>query len=137
MNTTAVSLIGFACWLVLLSFAVAFFRVYVTATTAKAINSYPPDGSDLPGFGHRLTRARDNCFETLPVFVAIVVAADLLGQMQALHTLAPWVLASRIAQSMTHMISASPPAIVVRALLLTVQLGIYVYWITALLAGLG
>ncbi len=136
MNTTAVSLIGFACWLVLLSFAVAFFRVYVTATTAKAINSYSPDGSDLPGFGHRLTRARDNCFETLPVFVAIVVAADLLSQMQALHTLAPWVLASRIAQSVTHMISTRPPAIVVRALLLTVQLGIYVYWIIALLAGL-
>lgn len=134
MNTTAISLTGFACWLVLLTFAVAFFRVYVTATTAKAINSYSPDGSDLPGFGHRLTRARDNCFETLPVFVAIVVASELLGQMQALHTLAPWVLVSRIAQSTTHMVSTSPPAIVVRALLLTVQLGIYVYWITALLA---
>ncbi|WP_311028699.1 MAPEG family protein [Mesorhizobium koreense] len=137
MNTTAASLIGFAGWLVLLTFAVAFFRVYITATTAKAINSYSPDGSDLQGFGRRLTRARDNCFETLPVFVAIVVAAELLGQMQALHILAPWVLVSRIAQSMTHMISTSPPAIVVRALLLTVQLGIYVYWIIALLAGRG
>ena len=38
MHTTAVSLIGFACWLVLLTFAVAFFRVSVTARTAKVIN---------------------------------------------------------------------------------------------------
>ncbi len=137
MNATAASLTGFACWFLLLTFAVAFFRVYVTATTGKAINSYSPDGSDLHGFGHRLTRARDNCFETFPLFVAIIAVAELLGKVQILDSLAPWVLASRIGQSLTHMISTKPPAIVVRALLLTVQLGVYVYWIAILLAGHG
>lgn len=137
MNPTAASLIGFAGWLVLLTFFVAFFRVYVTATTAKAIDSYAPDGSDLPGFGRRLTRARDNCFETLPVFAALVVAAELLGHGQQLHVLAPWVLASRVAQSITHMISTAPAAIVVRALLLTVQLSIYAYWVVVLVQQAG
>lgn len=88
MNATAFSLIGFAGWLVLLTFAVALFRVQVTISTSKAINSYAPDGSDLPGLGHRLTRARDNCFETLPVFVAIALAAEFLGKTDELDALA-------------------------------------------------
>jgi hypothetical protein len=46
LYTTAVSLIGFAAWLVLLTFAVAFFRIYVTATARKALNAYRPDGSE-------------------------------------------------------------------------------------------
>ncbi len=90
----------------------------------------------LSGLGQRLTRARDNCFETLPAFVAIALAAELLGQINLLQPLAPWVLASLIAQSVTHVISTAFLAIVIRASFLSVQLAIYVYW-TALLVTAG
>lgn len=133
MNHTLLSLLGFTSWFLVLTFALAFWRVRVSVSTGKAINTYSPDGADLPGFGHRLTRARDNCFETLPVFVAIVVTASAFGKLDMLDGLAPWVLLSRIAQSLIHMVSTSSPAIVARATMLTVQLVIYSYWVVGLL----
>jgi uncharacterized MAPEG superfamily protein len=133
MNPTLLSLLGFTAWFLVLTFALAFWRVRVSVSTGKAINSYSADGADLPGFGHRLTRARDNCFETLPVFVAIALAANALGKLDMLNELAPWILLSRIIQSLIHMVSTSSPAIVARATMLTVQLVIYSYWVVGLL----
>lgn len=133
MNPTLLSLLGFTAWFLVLTYALAFWRVRVSVSIGKPINSYSPDGADLPGFGHRLTRARDNCFETLPVFVAIVVAASALGKLDVLNGLAPWILLSRITQSLIHMISTSSPAIVARGAMLTVQLVIYSYWVVGLL----
>lgn len=133
MNQSLLSLLGFTAWFLVLTFALALWRVRVSVSTGKAINTYSPDGADLPGFGRRLTRARDNCFETLPVFVAIVVAASALGKLDVLNGLAPWILLSRITQSLIHMISTSSPAIVARGTMLTVQLVIYSYWVVGLL----
>jgi uncharacterized MAPEG superfamily protein len=133
MGPTATALVGFTAWFVLLTFALALFRVYYGATTGKALNSFEPDGSDTPGLGRRLTRARDNCFETLPAFAAIVLGASLAGKVPVLDGLAMWVLYARIAQSVTHIVSVSVPAVLVRATMLVVQLVIYTYWILQLL----
>jgi len=133
MGPTATALVGFATWLVLLTFALAFYRVFVGTSTGKAVNSFLPDGSDMPGFGRRLTRARDNCFETLPVFAAIVIGAQLSTRLHVTDGLAPWVLYSRIVQSVTHIVSTSVPAVLLRATMLTVQLVIYVWWAIQLL----
>jgi len=96
---------------------------------------YPnaPDGSDTPGIGRRLTRARDNCFETLPVFAAIAVAAHISSRVDVTDGLAMWVLYARIGQSLTHIISTSPPAVLIRATLFTVQAVIYLAWSIRLL----
>jgi len=133
MGPTATALVGFATWLVLLTFALAFFRAYVGATSGKALNTFMPDGSDTPGLGRRLTRARDNCFETLPVFAAIALGAQLSGRLNVTDGLAPWVLYSRIAQSVIHIISTSVPAVLLRATMLTAQLVIYCWWAIQLL----
>ena len=133
MAPTATALVGFATWLVLLTFVLAFYRGYVGASTGKPLNSFLPDGSDMPGFGRRLTRARDNCFETLPVFAAIALGAQLAGRLDVTNGLAAWVLYSRIVQSVTHVISTSVPAVLLRATMLTVQLGIYLWWAIRLL----
>jgi uncharacterized MAPEG superfamily protein len=109
------------------------YRGYVGASTGKPLNSFLPDGSDMPGFGRRLTRARDNCFETLPVFAAIALGAQLSGRLEVTNGLAPWVLYSRIAQSVTHIISTSVPAVLLRATMLVVQLAIYLWWAIRLL----
>lgn len=133
MGPTATALVGFTAWFVLLTFALALFRVYYSATTGKALNSFEPDGTDTPGLGRRLTRARDNCFETLPAFAAIVLGASLAGKVLLLDGLAMWVLYARIVQSVTHIASVSVPAVLVRATMLVVQLLIYTYWILQLL----
>lgn len=133
MNPTLLCLLGFTAWFLVLTFALAFWRVRVSVSIGKPINTYAPDGADLPGFGHRLTRARDNCFETLPVFVAIVLTASVLGKLDMLDGLAAWVLLSRIIQSLIHIISTASPAVVARATMLTVQLVIYSYWVVGLL----
>jgi uncharacterized MAPEG superfamily protein len=133
MGPTASALVGFATWLVLLTVVLALYRGYVGASTGKPLNSFLPDGSDMPGFGRRLTRARDNCFETLPVFAAIALGAQLSGRLEVTNGLAPWVLYSRIAQSVTHIASTSVPAVLLRATMLVVQLAIYLTWAIRLL----
>ena len=66
------------------------------ASRKKAANTFTTDGSDLPGFGQRLTRARDNCFETLPAFAAIAFVASTAGRLEVTDPLALWVLTCRI-----------------------------------------
>jgi uncharacterized MAPEG superfamily protein len=129
--TTA--LIGFAGWYVLLTLVVASYRVYYAFGIGKELNSFAVDGRDLDPLGHRLTRARDNCYETLPIFAALFAAAHAMGSLAVLNGLAMWVLYARIGQSITHVASTSSPAVLVRAGLFTVQVLIYLYWTIALL----
>lgn len=128
MGETATALAGFAGWFTLLTFVVAFYRVGISVTTGKALNSFAPDGSDTPGLGRRLTRARDNCFETLPAFAALALGAQIAGRLDVTDGLAMWVLLARIGQSMTHIISTAVPAVLIRATFFTVQLVIYLVW---------
>ncbi len=128
MLPTATALAGFAIWFVLLTFALAFFRVYYSVSTGKPLNSFAPDGSDTPGLGRRLTRARDNCFETLPAFAAIALAAFISGRLAVTDGLAMVVFYAGIAQSVTHIISISVPAVLLRATMLTIQIAIYLWW---------
>ncbi|MGH7804953.1 MAG: MAPEG family protein [Candidatus Binatia bacterium] len=128
MGSTAIALTGFALWLVMLTYVLAAYRLYHSATTGKAPNTYEPDGSDTPGFGRRLTRARDNCFESLPVFAAIAIAAFMSGRLEVTDPLAPYVLSARFIQSVTHVVSIAVPFVVLRATAFVVQLVIYTYW---------
>jgi uncharacterized MAPEG superfamily protein len=133
MAPTAFALTGFIVWFILLTFALALFRVYYTQTTGKALNSFQPDGSDTPGLGRRLTRARDNCYETLPAFVGLALVAQVMGRLDVIDGLAPYVLYARIVQSVTHIASVSVPAVLLRATMLVVQLVIYLYWAARLM----
>jgi uncharacterized MAPEG superfamily protein len=99
----------------------------------KAANSFTPSGSDLAPFGQRLTRARDNCFETLPLFAALALGAQLSGRLDVTDPLALWVLTLRLGQSLTHIASTSVPAVQLRATLFFGQMGIYAWWAIQLL----
>jgi uncharacterized MAPEG superfamily protein len=135
MTTTLTALLGFAAWYVALSLLLAFYRVGLVFGGRKAANTFAVDGRDLPGFGQRATRARDNCYETLPLFVALVLVAWASGRTAVTDPLAPWVLYARIGQSVTHLASVSVPAVLLRANLFFVQVLIYAYWSVRLLAG--
>ncbi|MEO8602128.1 MAG: MAPEG family protein [bacterium] len=134
MGATAIALVGFAGWFVLLSIAMALYRL--TAIQAgKPVNSFAADGSDLAPLGRRLTRARDNCYESLPAFVALALGAYIGGRLDVVDGLAMWVLYARIGQSLVHVASTSPTAVQVRAALFFAQVAIYLYWAVRLLVG--
>lgn len=134
MGPTLTALAGFAAWYVVLTIVMGTFRVSRMVAGAKAANSFAVNGSDLPGFGERVTRARDNCYETLPIFGALALAAYASNQLAVTDPLAMWVLWARVGQSVMHLISTSVPAVLIRANLFFVQVLIYLYWSYRLLA---
>jgi uncharacterized MAPEG superfamily protein len=133
MGTTLTALLGFAAWYVLLSLILGLFRVGLVFGGQKAANSFAVNGADLPGFGQRLTRARDNCYETLPVFAALALVATASGRTAVTDPLAMWVLYARLGQSLTHVASTSVPAVLLRANLFFAQVLIYGWWVIRLL----
>lgn len=133
MNHTLASLLGFAAWYVLLTLGLGTVRVGLVFAGKKAANTFAVSGSDLGAFGQRMTRARDNCYETLPLFAALALVATITGKTAVTDPLAAWVLIARIAQSLTHLVSTSVPAVVARAALFFVQVFIYASWCVALL----
>lgn len=134
MGSTAEALVGFAGWFALLSIALAVYRVALVLGGRKEANTFAPDGKDLEPLGHRLTRARDNCFETLPLFAALALGASIGGRLDVTDPLAMWVLVARIAQSSVHIASTSVPAVLLRANLFFVQMLIYAWWSIRLLS---
>ena len=133
MGRTATALVGFAGWLALLSIVLGLYRVWLVMGGKKVANTFATDGRDLDPLGQRLTRARDNCFETLPLFAALALGASLSGRLDVTDPLAMWVLCARIAQSVTHIISTSVPAVQLRAMLFFAQILIYLWWTIRLL----
>ncbi len=133
MSVTTTALLGFAGWFVLLSIVLGLYRVGLVASRKKVANTFTTDGSDIPGFGQRLTRARDNCFETLPAFAAIAFVASTAGRLDVTDPLAMWVLTCRIGQSLVHIASTSVPAVLLRATFFFVQVLIYAWWVLRLL----
>jgi uncharacterized MAPEG superfamily protein len=133
MGKTATALVGFAGWFALLSVALGLYRLTFMRGGRKAINSFATDGQDLDPLGHRLTRARNNCYETLPVFVAIALGASIAGRLDVTDPLAMWVLYARIGQTLTHIVSTSAAAVQLRAAFFFAQVAIYIWWAIRLL----
>ena len=103
MSPSALALIGYAAWTVLLTAAIVFYRTGVVLVRKRAANDFRPSGEDVSPFSNRLCRAHAN-----------------------------WVLVARVAQSIVHLISTSEAAVSLRATLLLVQLGVEAYWVVQL-----
>jgi len=134
MSPSVTALVGFAAWQLLLTLALGFFRTGLVFGGHKAANDFATDGSDVSPFGRRLTRARDNCYENLPMFAALVVGANLAGRASVTDPLAMWFLGARIGQSVTHLASTSVPAVQFRFGFYLAQMAIMVCWAYRLLA---
>lgn len=134
MSPSVTALVGFAAWQLLLTVALGVFRTGLVLRGRKAANDFAADGSDVSPFGRRLTRARDNCYENLPMFAALVVGASLAGRASVTDSLATWFLGARIGQSVTHLVSTSVPAVQLRFAFYLAQMGILACWAFRLLA---
>jgi len=122
MNPAYTALAGFAGWTLLLTLVMATNRMANLFAGAKIpINKFSPTGEDLPGFGHRITRAHMNCVENLPVFAALVAVAGLSGQLGVMESTVMYVLYARLGQSVAHLISTSPAMVWIRATFFFVQ----------------
>jgi uncharacterized MAPEG superfamily protein len=132
MSASALALIGYAAWTLLLVITIITIRSWITLVKKRESFCFKPDGSDVSKASERMCRAHANCVENLPIFGAIILVAIATGNADITDPLARWVLAARIAQSVTHLISISNFAITVRVTLFSVQLAIEVWWVVQL-----
>lgn len=133
MSPTQTAIVGLISWYVAVLLLLALFRVYTSAVSKKPANAFAPDGSDVPGFGQRLTRAHANCYENIPLFVALLLFAEVSGNTAITDPTAMWLFYARIAQSLVHIASVSVTAVLVRFLFFVVQVGLMICWLTQIL----
>ena len=134
MNATAAALLGFIGWTLVLIVAVELARVYLVLATGRKVTQFNPDGADISPFMHRLARAHANCVENFPIFGGLLLLALLTNQAHITNPLAPYFLAARLAQSLTHLVSTRALAINIRFAFFAAQLGIGVYWVKSFMA---
>ena len=132
MSDTASAVLGLVAWTVVMTFVLVTVRL-LAGTKGKALNSFDPTGSDLEGFGKRVTRAHANCQENLAVLCGPLVSALATGHADITNGLACYVVYARIAQSVVHMASGSVPAVLVRATAFGAQMVITLLWCWQLL----
>lgn len=133
MNNTAVALLGYIAWMIILLVALAGNRAVAMLSTKRAINSFAPDGKDVSPLSARLARAHANCYECFPVVGGLLLLALATGSTEITSSMALIVLGARVVQSSIHVISTSKPAVHLRFAMLLVQLGIAGCWISQLL----
>jgi len=121
------SLLGFAVWTVLLIASVASTRAVLVVSGYERANAFKPSSATPDaGYLQRAGRAHANCVENLPVFATLVVVGHLAGEASpSFGTLAAVVLGARLAQGVTHLLSISEVAVLVRFTFFVVQLVCY------------
>lgn len=132
MTPSAAALLGFAAWTIALVLALGVVRTSLVFAGKKTATGFSPSGEDLDGFARRLTRAHANCYENLPAAAAVLLYAIATGQTGVTDPLAYAFLAARLAQSTTHLISASRTFVLIRFAFYLVQSLILIIWLLAL-----
>ena len=133
MSPSALALAVYAGWTLVLLGAIAVLRGSLTLTGQRAANSFGVDGADVSPFANRLCRAHANCYESLPIFASLVLVALATGNSHVTDPLALWVVAARVGQSTTHLVSISSRAVQVRFGFFLVQLLAEAWWFVQLL----
>ena len=137
MTPSALSLVLYAAWTLLLLTAIAALRIGVTLASRRPASGFAVSGEDVSHFSGRLCRAHANCYENLPAFAAIVLVAMVTGQAQITDASALFVVTARIGQSVIHLISTRNVAVNLRFVFFALQVGIQISWTASLLrAGL-
>jgi uncharacterized MAPEG superfamily protein len=133
MSASLQAVLLYAGWTFALLCAIAALRLGYTLTGRRAANAFAVSGDDVSPFSGRLCRAHANCYENLPIFASIVLAAAIAGRNDITDPLALWVVVARIAQSTVHLSSTGVPAVTLRFACLLPQLAIQAWWLVRLL----
>lgn len=133
MSASILALTGYLLWMMVLLVFLESYRTVLVLKEKRAANSFNPDGSDMSAFGHRLTRAFGNTLESFAFIGGTLLLALATGSSVITDGLAYIVLAARIAQSVTHLMSGSAVAVQIRFVFFLVQQVIVIYWLYMLL----
>lgn len=120
----------YAGWIMILASIYVLPRVPQALLGMKRIDSWErgKESTD-PMFLQRAKAAHLNCLENFPLFVGIVAAAGLMGEVAAINGLAAFVLYARIAQSLVHISGTSFIQVLLRATFFLAQLGLMFYMV--------
>ena len=129
MNYTIFALLGYITWILILLVWLATYRTLLVAKKEQSVNGFKPDGSDSPAFGERITRAQSNCVESFAFIGGLMLLALATDSAVITNGLALLLLAARLGQSTTHLLSTSVLAVQIRFAFFLVQIGICLYWL--------
>ncbi len=132
MTPTALALLGFALWTILMVVLLGFTRTGLVFAGKKKANEFRATGEDLGSFGYRVTRVHANCYENLPVAASVLLYAIATTQTAITDDLALIFVSLRLAQSVVHLLSTAPVMVTIRFALFIAQNAILVYWILGL-----
>ena len=136
ISATALTLTAFIAWALLLLVLMAIMRSQLVLRGKVPANGFTPDNAGLSPFMQRLARAHANCVESLPVFGGLLLLAIVTEKTAITDPLAYMFLASRLIQSLVHLVSTSPTAVMVRFAAFAAQIGIGLYWAFQLLSSM-
>jgi uncharacterized MAPEG superfamily protein len=129
MNDTIIGLLGYITWILVLLVWLAVYRTLLVAKKQQAVNDFKADGSNSPAFGERLARAQGNCVESFAFIGGLMLLALATDSAAITNDLAMLLLAARLGQSITHLISTSVLAVQIRFAFFLAQVGICFYWV--------
>lgn len=132
MSITATVILGYGLWAAILVVALTSARAYLILFKSRPANSFLPDGSDVQPSLQRLTRIYANTGESFPLLLPLLVAVAT-NQTQVTDATAGLFLTARLAQSITHLISAGDKAIRIRYAFFVVQFALSIYWSVTML----
>lgn len=135
MSTSLIALLGFAAWtLALIVVTIGYRGTRVLTGQLKADAWTRGRAVEDPPVMKRLGDAHANCLEMLPVVAAVILVASAADAVSVTNGLALWLLAARIGQSLSHIVSVHHLVIFfVRFPLFLAQVAILIYWLIVLL----
>ncbi|MES1942772.1 hypothetical protein PC39_01555 [Salinisphaera sp. PC39] len=137
MNASLASLVGFAALTLLPIVIFTAYRGVLVLTGQRRADDWTRGRAVAdPGVIKRIGDAHANCLEMLPVFAAVILAAEVAGAGEITRALAPWFLLARVGQFVSHAIAVNHWMVfLVRFPLFLIQVVILFWWLWQL-AGL-
>ena len=129
MNDTIIGLLGYVTWILVLLLWLAVYRTLLVAKKQQTVNGFKADGSNSPAFGERLARAQGNCVESFAFIGGLMLLALATNSAAITNGLALLLLAARLGQSITHLLSTSVLAVQIRFAFFLAQIAICFYWV--------
>ena len=120
-----IAVLLYAAWMLLLTVIYAVPRAPQGLSGRKPPDSWERDKPNPdPALVQRLKHAHLNATETFPIFAAIVVVAGVTARLDAIASLAAWVLYARVAQTLIHISGTSTLQMSLRATAFLVQVAL-------------
>lgn len=119
----------YVVWIQVLTLAYAFPRVPMALFGSRKFSDWErTEANRDPAVMVRAKGAHLNCVENFPLFAGVVVVAALLDKSAVVDAIAVYILLARIGQSVSHLISAAPLFVLLRATFFLAQVGM-IFWL--------